>query len=64
MYKCLTVVFQKMFVKIESSQIGKITLSFTDIGKSHLCSEFLMSKICVLTLFAKIKFSRNFPNLQ
>ena len=52
------------FVKIKSSRIGEITLSFTHISKSHPCCEFLMSQICVLTLFAKIKFSRKFPNLQ
>ena len=29
------------FVKIKSSQIGEITLSFTDIGKSRPSREFL-----------------------
>ena len=39
----------------------RITLSFTDIGKSCSSCEFLASQICLLTLFAKIKFSRKFP---
>ena len=38
----------------------EITLSFTDIGKSRHCHDFLMSKICVLTVFAKIKIERKF----
>ena len=51
-------------MKIKSSQIDKFTLSFADISKSRPCREFLTSQICVLTLFAKIKFSLKFPNLQ
>ena len=43
---------------------GKITLSFTDMGKSYICLETWTSQICLLTLFAKIKFSRKIPNLQ
>ena len=43
----------RSFVKMKSSQIGEITLLFTDIGTSHPCREFSASKICVLTLFAK-----------
>ena len=39
------------FVKIKSSQNGEITLSFT-------------MQLCLLTLLAKIKFPRKFPNLQ
>ena len=54
----------RSFVKIKSSQIGEIALSFTDFGKSRPCRDYSMSQICVLTLFAKMKFSRNFPNLQ
>ena len=54
----------RSYAKIKPSQIGEITLSFTDIGKSRLCHEFLTSQICVLKLFAKIKFSRKFSNLQ
>ena len=54
----------RSFVKTKSSQNGEITLSFTDIGISCLSREFLTSQICLLTLFAKIKFSRKFPNLQ
>ena len=37
---------------------------FSDIGKPCHSREFLMSHICLLTLFAKIKLSRIFPNLQ
>ena len=54
----------RSFMKIESSQNGEATLSFTDICKSCLSREFLTSQICLLTLFAKIKLSRKFPNLQ
>ena len=43
---------------------GQNTLSFTDIGISRPCHEFSTLQICVLTLFAKIKFSQKFPNLQ
>ena len=35
---------RKFFVKIKSSQNAKITLSFTDIGKSCPSSDFLMSQ--------------------
>ena len=54
----------RSFVKIKSSRIGEITISFTNISKSRYCREFPTSQICVLTLFAKIKLSRKFPNLQ
>ena len=43
---------------------GKIALSFTEIGKSCLSPDFFTSLICLLMLFAKIKVSRKFPNLQ
>ena len=39
------------FREIKLSRYGEITLSSTDICKNH-------------ALFAKIKFSRKFPNLQ
>ena len=54
----------RMFVKIKFSTNSEITLSFTDAGKSCPCRECLTWQICLLTLFAKIKFSRKFPNLQ
>ena len=61
-------IFKKLhmrrFVKMKSSQIGEITLLFTDTGKSCPCREFSMWQICVLRLFAKIKVSRQFQNLQ
>ena len=44
------------FMKMKSSRIGEITLSFTDIGKSRSCREFSTSQIYVLTLFAKISY--------
>ena len=40
------------------------TMSVTDVGKSGPSHEFLTSQIFLLTLFAKTKFSRKFPNLQ
>ena len=46
------------------SQIGEITMSYTDIGKSYPSRELLTSQICLLTLFVKIKFSIKVPNLQ
>ena len=54
------------FVKIKSLRNVEIAFSFTDICKSclNLSYEFLASLICLLTLFAKIKFSRKFPDLQ
>ena len=52
------------FVKIKSSRNAEITLLFTDICKSLLSREFLTSQICLLTLFAKILFSRKIPDLQ
>ena len=51
-------------MKIKSSRNREITLSFTDICKSCLSREFLTSQTCLLTLFAKIKFSQKFLNLQ
>ena len=50
------------FAKVKSSQNGKITLSFTDIGKSCTSRESQTSLICILRLFAKIKISRIFPD--
>ena len=52
------------FVKIKSSRNGEITLWFTDICISCHSREILTSQICLLTLIAKIKFSRKFLNLQ
>ena len=50
-------IFAKLrsFVKIKSSRIGEITLSFTDIGISCPSREILPSQVCLLTLFAKNK---------
>ena len=46
----------KIFVKIKSSWNAEITLSFTDISKSCHSHEFFASQMCLLRLFAKIKF--------
>ena len=51
-------------VKIKSSRNDEIILSFTDTGKPCLCRDFLTSQVCLLTLFAKIRFSRKILNLQ
>ena len=40
------------------------SLSFTDIGTPCPSREFLMQQICLLSLFAKIKFSQKVPDLQ
>ena len=54
----------RSFVIINPSRIGDIALSFADIGKSCPVREFFTSQMCLLALFAKIKFSRKFANLQ
>ena len=53
----------RSFLKIKTSRNGKITLSFIDKGKPCLSRNFFTSLICLLMLFAKIEFSRKFPNL-
>ena len=53
----------RSFVEIKSSHDGEITLSITDIGKACHSPEFQMSLICLLTLFAKIKFWRKNPRI-
>ena len=52
--------YMRSFVKIKSSRLREITLLFTDISKSRPYCEFLTLQICVLTLFAKIKFCEHF----
>ena len=54
----------RSIVKIKSSQKGEITLSTTDIGESYPSREIFQSKVCLLTLFAKLKFSRKILDLQ
>ena len=51
----------RSFVKIRPSGYNEIILSFTDIGKSCPIHKYLTSQICLLSLFAKIKFSGKFP---
>ena len=53
-----------LFSRNFTAKKGEITLSFTDIGNSCPSREYLTFQICILTLFAKIKFSRKFPDLQ
>ena len=54
----------RSFVKIKSFRNVEIPLSFAELGKSCPSREFLTSQLCLLTLFAKIEFSRKFPDLQ
>ena len=54
----------RSFVKIKSLRNGEITLSFTDAGKQCPSWNFSVANMSLLTLFAKIKFSRKFPDLQ
>ena len=51
-------------VKMIPSRNGENSLPFNDVGKSCQIRDFKMLQICLLTLFAKIKFLRRFPNLQ
>ena len=55
---------RRSFVIIKSSRNGKINILFTDIAKSCNRCKFLTSQICLLMLFAKIKFLTKFPDLQ
>ena len=52
----------RSFAKIRPSRYDTITLSFTDEGKPCSSHELLKSQIWLLTLAAKIKFSRKFLN--
>ena len=54
----------RSFVKIKSSQNGEVTLLFTDIGKSCLSREFLMSLICFFNANRKNKILAKIFNLQ
>ena len=54
----------RSFVKIKFSRNGDIALPFSDLGKSCPSRNLLTSQVCLLMLFAKIKFSRIFPDLQ
>ena len=40
------------------------SLPFPGVGESCSSPEFMASQICILTLYAKIKFSQKFSNLQ
>ena len=52
------------FVKIKPLRSGQITLPFTDVGKPCPNREFKTWQICLLTISAKIKFSRKYSILQ
>ena len=56
----------EVLVKVKPSRNGQITLLFTDVfvGKSCPSNEILTWQMSILTLFAKIKFLLEFPNLQ
>ena len=51
-------------MKINASQNTEISLSLTDVVYSCPSREFETWQICLLTQFAKIKFSQKFLNLQ
>ena len=60
-------VFFRIYAKFHENKPllnGEITLLLSDIGKSCLSFKFLTSQICLLRLFANIKLSVKFPNLQ
>ena len=50
----------RSFVKINPSQNGEITLSFTGISQSCHSRDFLACQICLYTPFAKINSDKNF----
>ena len=55
----------RSFLKIKSSRNGLITRLFTDEGKLCYSHNFLhRANICLIRLFAKIKFSQKFLSLQ
>ena len=54
----------RSFVKIKSLRNVEISLSFADLGKSCPSRETLTSQLFLVTLFAKIKLSRKFLDLQ
>ena len=54
----------RSFVKIKSSRNSEFSLSISDIGKSYIITKFFDRKFVFLPLFAKIKFSRNFTDLE
>ena len=47
---------------MKPSRNSETTLLFTDVGKS-LNHEYFTPQICLLTLFANIKYSRKIENL-
>ena len=58
------ILFYVKFLENKPLWFCETTMSLIDTSKSCLCRKFLTSKICLLTPFAKIKFSRKFSNLQ
>ena len=51
-------------MKVKPSRNSEITLSSTGKDKTCHIRDLLASQVCLLTLFAKIKFSRKFLDLQ
>ena len=51
-------------MEIKTLRDGEISWSLTNVGKSCPCCEFLSYQICLLTLFANIKFLGKVLNLQ
>ena len=54
----------RSFAKIKPPRNSENALSLSVEGKLYRSREFFTWQICLLTLLAKIKFSRKFPNLQ
>ena len=52
------ILHMRRFVKLKSSQNDKITVLFTETGKSFPSREFKKALICLLMLFAKMKFTK------
>ena len=48
---------------MKPSRNGETTLLFNDVGKSLNSHEYFTPQICLLTLFAKAKYSRKVENL-
>ena len=53
-----------VYCKIKPSRNGEISLPFTGLGKSCFSREFLLSQICLLRIFANLKFPKKCLNIQ
>ena len=54
----------RSFVKLNPTQNGKITLSFTEMGISCPSHEFLISQICFFNAIRENKILTKIANLQ